>query len=193
MTGALLLLALVAAPDPAPEFQVSGTVHAGLYETLAVLLDVDAMASWDTTCAKSEAIRRPDRHRLLWRYVSDVPWPADDREAIVWSTVKVVKPGEQVRIDFRQAGPDEVPPPPEGQVRVPVLKGRWILTAKGPDRTHVDYKAATRAGGSVPDFVVAHMGEASPKALLSGLKAQARRAQKSGRYSEEVRAWSALR
>ena len=191
MTAPLLLLALVAADDVAPEFQVRGTVDAGIYETLSVLLDVDVMTEWDTTCLKSETIKRPSKDRILWRYVSDVPWPADDREAIVWSTVKVVEPGRKVRIDFKQAGKGEAPSPPDGQVRVPVLKGRWILTAKGPDRTHVDYKSKTSAGGNVPDFVVEHMGEASPKALLQGLKKRARQVRKSGRYVAEVQAWSA--
>ena len=131
---------------------------------------------------------------MLWRYVSDVPWPVDDREAIVWSAVTIVDGGRQVRIDFKQAGPDEPGVPAKtrpGQVRVPVLKGRWILTAKGPAHTHVDYEAKTVAGGSVPDWLVAQMGESSPRALFEGLKKRAKEVHASGLYVDQVKAWSA--
>jgi hypothetical protein len=174
-----------------PAFHVTGTVDAGIWETLVVLLDVGKMTDWDTECLKSEVIKQPSRHRVLWRYVSDVPWPADDREAVVWTTVKVVEPGKHIRIEFKHAGKDEAPPPSDGQVRVPLLKGRWVLTAKGPDKTHVDYRAKTQAGGSVPDFLVAQMGESSPKALLKGLKKRAAQVHKSGEYAQEVKAWAA--
>ena len=104
----------------------------------------------------------------------------------------MVTPGKQVRIEFKQAGLAEAGVPkatPDGQVRVPVLKGRWILTAKGPGQTHVDYRAKTVAGGSVPNWLVAQMGESSPRALFKGLKKRAKQVRASGLYADAEKTW----
>ena len=204
---ALLLAALLALSPPAraaggpaplaqeiPAFRVKGTIAAGVFETLEVLLDIDRLRQWDTECLAAEILRRPSKTRMLWRYVSDVPWPVDDREAILWSSVTVSEGGKTVRIDFEQSAPGEEGVPAktqDGQVRVPLLKGRWILTERGPAETHVDYKAKTSAGGSVPDWLVAQMGESSPRALLKGLAIRAEQVQASGMYAEQVKAWAA--
>ena len=184
LAAVLLCSASTAQADAEPTFRANASVDADLETVLAVLLDVGRYREWDAECLESEELRRPSKGRVFWRYLGAVPWPADDREAYLWSEVTVVKPGAEVRIDFREAAPQETPPPREGVVRVPLLRGSWTLVAEGPKRTRVAYVAKTRAGGAVPDFVVAHVGSASPKALIEGLRRRAAASVLDGRYRD---------
>ncbi len=191
LAAVLLCSASPALADAEPTFRATASVEADLGTVLEVLLDVGRYREWDDECLESEELLRPSKGQVFWRYLGDVPWPAHDREAYLWSEVTVVTPGVKVRIDFREAAADEAPPPRDGVVRVPLLRGSWTLLAEGPSRTGVVYVAKTRAGGAVPDFIVAHVGAASPKALIKGLRKRAAASVKDGRYRDRARAWGA--
>jgi hypothetical protein len=61
--------------------------------------------------------------------------------------------GDELEIRFETAN-DVGPPPATGFVRLPVVRGRWLLSPSAGGGTRIVYQCYSEPGGSIPAFLV---------------------------------------
>ena len=73
-----------------------------------------------------------------------------DRDVTI--RIRRIARGDEVEVRFDSAN-ELGPPPAAGFVRLPVVRGHWLLTPS-PGGTHVVYECYSEPGGSIPAFLV---------------------------------------
>jgi len=158
-----------------PARRAVGMIDAGFHDVLAVLSDVERQVEWMPRSRVVRVLKREDE-RVTWVYsLTDVPWPAADRDAVLRSEIDVVEPDRLAFIRFSSEGAtglvDEVP----GVVRAPRVKGHYRLSALGAGRTRVEYRIDADLGGRLPRAILDWATRQVPLASLLGLRRQVAR------------------
>lgn len=163
-----------------------GVVDANIYEILAVMADIDRMCEWLHSCKQARLIEQKGAFDRITYNRFDLPWPLDDRDAVLQSRITVEQKKEFILIKYWDLKNSSVKPV-EDVVRVPQMKGFYMLEKLGDDKTRVTYQGEARPGGLVPDWVVAQSGRNIPLESIKKLRQQVRRMQ--GKYPDFVKAW----
>jgi hypothetical protein len=157
------------------EFVGRGVVETPLPTVLAVLHDVGSAPEWMHNCAAAHVVEHiDDRHEVVYNRTA-APWPVSDRDTVVSSEAVFDARTHEVRIDFWSVThPKE--PPVRGVVRMPSLRGHWILTPVNDGRaTHVEYQVHADPGGSLPGWIVNMVSKEIPFRTIAGLREQVKR------------------
>lgn len=128
------------------------TLSARLQTLAAIIDDVDLAEEWVHYTADAELIRRIDAQTTLVRFISDLPWPASDRDSVTLNRLSQDPDTLVVRYTI-DSMPDEVPED-DRYVRVPALNGFWEITPRGDGTVDVVYSIQSDPGGSIPASIV---------------------------------------
>jgi len=81
----------------------------------------------------------------------------------------------KVELDFWSVD-DAKAPPVKGVVRMPFLRGHWILWPSADGRTtRVEYQVHANPGGALPNWLVNYVSRDLPFKTIEGLRAQVKR------------------
>jgi hypothetical protein len=117
----------------------------------------------------------PEAARVVWSAITEAIPPAvkkrtvisrDNDEMIIYDQIRTpvvsdrdvtirirrLVNGEGIEIRFQSAN-ELGPPPASGFVRLPVVRGRWILLPE-PSGTRLIYECYSEPGGTIPAFLV---------------------------------------
>lgn len=163
------------------EFQGSGVVEAPLGRVLAVVRDGSRRVEWMPACSGAWVIEENEAARVQISYHrTHAPWPASDRDSINRAHMVVEPAQHRVVLSFEAIDYPKVPPV-KGAVRMPFLRGHWILTAiHHGAATHVEYRVHANPGGMLPDWLANLASKSLPRETIAGLRRQAAKA----RYPE---------
>ena len=170
-----------------PSLKGQVLIKASIYEVMAILQDFDGHKEWMANCHSSKLLKEVDPYTRLSYNRTDAPWPVSDRDTVITSKVKINKQRKQVRISFRNVS-SPLMPEVEDVVRMPTIKGYYLLVAKGPDKTFVVYEVDADPGGSLPDWLAEKASEDLPFNTLGGLRAQVK-AVDFKRYEAFIQKW----
>jgi hypothetical protein len=157
------------------EFQGRGVIDAPLTTVLAVLHDVGSAPEWMHKCAAAHVVEHiDDRHEVVYNRTA-APWPVSDRDTVLSSEAVFDARTREVRIDFWSVThPKE--PPVRGVVRMPFLRGHWILSPLDVGRaTQVEYQVHADPGGSLPGWIVNMVSKEIPFQTIASLREQVKR------------------
>lgn len=170
--------------------KAEGQIDAELTELLAVLADVPRRTEWVKSLAEARVIAGdPEEH--VWMYSRyDFPWPVQDRDSVLESTVlKDYKTGE-VTITFKSVV-DARTPVVEGVVRVPVADGTIYLKRASEGKVFVRYVIKSDPGGALPEWVTNYFTKDVPLNTLTALQTQVVKTR--GLYEDFLRRHAPLR
>lgn len=155
------------------EFRGRGVIEAPLPRVLAVLQDAPHRAEWMSDCSSSYIVEEDhDRRTQIAYHRTKAPWPVADRDSINRAEIRLDVANRRVVLPFEGI---EHPkgPPVKGVVRMPFIRGHWILApARGGKATEVEYQVHANPGGSLPDWIANLASKKLPQQTLIGLRRQ---------------------
>jgi hypothetical protein len=166
-----------------PTVRGVGTIDANIYQVLAVLTDVDHMCKWLHSCEEAKLLKTHGDLDMVTYNRFDMPWPLDDRDAVMRSTVTFYPEKDQVVLRYRNVSSPRVAKR-DDVVRLPLMKGFYLLKRVGPNKTRVVFQGDASPGGMVPDMIVAQSSRSIP---LEAIRKLERRVYKTrGNYADVI-------
>ena len=154
------------------EFRGRGVIDAPLGRVLAVLRDSEHRAEWMSDCASSYLVEEDETSRTQIAYHrTKAPWPVADRDSITRAELQVDPTHHRVVLPFEGIEHPKAPPV-KGVVRMPFIRGHWILTVQPGSKTEVEYQVHANPGGSLPDWIANLASKKLPLVTLQGLRKQ---------------------
>jgi hypothetical protein len=99
------------------------------------------------------------------------PWPVSDRDSINKAEMYVEPAKHRVYLPF--AAIASAVPPVKGVVRMPFMRGHWILVpVDGGRRTEAEYQVFADPGGMLPDWLANLASKTLPRDTIAGLRKQ---------------------
>jgi hypothetical protein len=163
-----------------PVFRGTGTVDASVFELLAILDDAGRHCDWMPNCAGSQLLKKTSDWDRIEYHRTSAPFPVSDRDVVVHSVVtgNVDKQEVWARFDATSlAGHGPV----DGAVRMPRLRGYYLLQALDAQRSRVTYQIDADPGGMLPDWLARLASRKLPVQTIVGLRKQA--AKMRGKYA----------
>lgn len=155
------------------EFRGHGVVDAPLGRVLAVIRDAPHRCEWMAQCAEDYVIEENEAARVQISYHrTKAPWPVADRDSINRAELRVDLARHRVFLPFEAISHPKVPPV-HGAVRMPFLRGHWILQpVHGGNATDVEYQVHANPGGSLPEWMSNMASKKLPLLTIIGLRKQ---------------------
>lgn len=160
------------------EFLGRGVIEAPIARVLAVIRDANRRAEWMPACADSHLVEEDLTSRVQIAYHrTKAPWPVSDRDSVNRAEMLVEPAKHRVYLPFVAIAHPKVPPQ-KGAVRMPVLRGHWILVpVDGGRATEAEYQVFANPGGSLPNWLANLASKTLPRETIAGLRRQVKRAE----------------
>jgi len=157
------------------EFRARGVVEAPVSAVYAVLQDHAHVKDWQYRSVASRVLEKLDDHSEIVYERSGAPWPVQDRDCVLRSTVTFDAAAHQVRLKWKTIDYPKMPPV-DGAVRMPSVSGHWHLTVVNDGGwTQVEYQVQADAGGMIPDWMANSGSKNVPFDTLQALRKQVAR------------------
>ncbi len=159
------------------EFRGRGVIDAPMSKVLGVLSDSARRPMWMERCVRAWSVEKVSDTTQIEYNRTKGTWPVSDRDVVVIGRTSFDVARREVRIDFRNTTSAKVPEQ-DGAVRIPYLRGHWILQPRNGGRsTFIEYQAHADPSGSIPTFLVNLVSRTLPYKTLVGLREQVKRTQ----------------
>lgn len=123
-----------------------------LHALSAVLNDTPNMPRWMHFISHAKEIRRSDYLNREYQFLTSLPWPLADREAVVQLLVRQDAATKAVTVHVVNK-PDLLPPNDE-YVRIPQMQGRFAFSPTGNGKeVEVTYELIMDPGGYIPAWI----------------------------------------
>lgn len=157
------------------EFRGRGDVEASIVRVAAVVREDDRKVEWMKNCAGAATLQYGAAGSGIVYNRTGSPAPfIDDRDIVLDVKSAVSAADKTLRVDFAQTTHPKMPPV-EGVVRMPQLRGHWLLRQVGPNRTNVTYQVRADPGGSLPKWLVNWVNKKLPYHTIAGLRDQTKK------------------
>ncbi len=133
--------------DEVPAFRAVTRVQARLATLVALLLEPARMPQWVDRVHSAVPLPPPDAGSALTHLVFDMPWPLDDRDAVVLSRLTQDATTRVVTMDGVAASERLAPTP--GRVRMPSFEARWRFAPLAGGWVEVEFTGFGDPGGSL--------------------------------------------
>jgi hypothetical protein len=107
----------------------------------------------------------------------------------VHSRAKVNFEKKEITIGFKNTNKENFPEI-DGVVRIPRIKGFYLLQGIDNERTRVTYQIDADPGGSLPTWLSKLTSQKLPRETLTGLRAQVKKTAGSEKYQPQIKAWT---
>jgi hypothetical protein len=156
------------------EFRGRGLIQAPIGRVLAVIRDADRRAEWMPSCGDSHLVAEDLAARTQIAYHrTKAPWPVSDRDSVNRAEMIVEPTKHRVVMPFEAIASAKIPPV-KGVVRMPSMRGHWILIPVDGGRvTDAEYQVFADPGGSLPDWLANFASKTLPRETIAGLRKQA--------------------
>lgn len=133
-------------------FRGEAELNAPVWKVLALIEDEKAGPKWMHETKEFRFLDdRSDPSSNLSYSITSVPWPLKNRDLVVRTTVEVDNEKQIVTMHLK----DEKGTLPENDdnVRVPYLRGEWIISRIDDNTSHIVYQIHALPGGSIPSWL----------------------------------------
>lgn len=161
--------------SPLAEFQGRGLVEAPVARLVAVISDAGRRTEWMAKCVASQRVARVDETSEISYNRTQGSWPVADRDVVLRGKIVFEPAARRIRLTFDSVT-DERMPPQRGVVRMPFLRGHWLLEPRGEGQTFVEYQVHANPGGAIPNWLANLVAKQLPFKTIVALRVQAQRA-----------------
>jgi len=147
------------------EFKGETTLNVPVEKIVEALKDVDKMPKWVPDCKQAKLQKMENENQ--YHYIeTSVPFPLRNRDAVVHFQYIKLDNGIKVLIE----GKPKYLPSNEGLVRIPYIKGYWLLVPIGEYKTSVTYQVHADPGGAIPVWLANATAVDTPYDTLKNLR-----------------------
>lgn len=140
-----------------------------LHAMSGVLNDTPNMPRWMHFISKAKELRRTDYLNREYQFLTTLPWPLADREAIVRLLVRQDPASKGVTVHVQNA-PNLLPPNPE-YIRFPQMTGQFSFIPTGKEKeVEVTYELVLDPGGYIPAWIANIVLKDTPYFTLERLR-----------------------
>jgi len=170
-----------------PTVRGRSVLTGSIYDVLTVLDDTPRRHEWVYRCVESYLVKKiSDLERYVYNR-TEAPWPVSDRDIVSLTKVSFDPEKMVVRIAFEaQAG---ILPEIDGVVRIPYLRGFYLLEAVGDEKTRVTYTIDSDPGGWLPNWLIKLVSKKLPLTTLRSLQGQVNRVRSQGGNDSIRQTW----
>jgi hypothetical protein len=154
----------------ASEFKAEALMDIPLEKILSVLKDPTNYNKWMSDLKYAKTIKTVNDNKWYTYYIAEVPWPLEDRDLVYLINLK----NEPGKITMSLNSNPEFIPESKDYVRMKVAYGKWILTEKGENKTHVYYHLYAEPEIDVPLWIMNMFIVDGPFETLRDLRAYAK-------------------
>ena len=133
------------------DLKITTQFETSLSSIVALFNDVPANTEWVYSSKASKITEKLAPNDIYYYSVSDFPWPLQNRDLIVRSTIKQ-DPDTKV-VTSTSYSTEEDYPRQKGIVRVTVFNSKWTLTPLPSGKVNIEYTVKTDPGGNIPIFL----------------------------------------
>ena len=150
------------------EIKLVTTFNATPAALVALFNNVPEYPKWGYKVAHSELLKRVSDTEFYYYSRFDFPWPLDDRDVVMHTTVVTDATTKMVTLTSK-AAPNYIPGK-EGIVRVRKANVSWTLTPNGDAATVGEYRLSLLPGGLLPDASVSLASDTGPVETVQKMK-----------------------
>jgi hypothetical protein len=152
------------------EIKVSCTLHSSAASLVHLLSIKEEYPAWIYACSEARMLNQVSPFETYHYQVTDAPWPVEDRDLIVRTTVSQ-DPVTKV-IDIYGVGIADYIPENKNKIRVSQYTAHWIITPKGNNTLDIVYLIALDPAGNLPPWIVNLGVSEGPLRTMKNLKAR---------------------
>lgn len=157
--------------SPLSGFVATTTVKSSLSGLVTLITDTKNAKRWLYRTNYIDVLARDDGQQFFTiRVVTDVPWPLSDREALVDVRISQDATTGRVRIDSNESAHINKYPVAENCLRMPMVKGYWLLKPLANGLVEVTMSGHADPGGMIPKGLVNFLIQEHPYNSLQGLR-----------------------
>ena len=119
-----------------------------LSSMVATFDDTASYTRWMHNCTESRLLKYMNVHERITYTVTHAPWPAADRDTVVYSLMSQNPDDLSVTIDI--AGRPEYLPKQPHRLRIPMMKAMWTFKPLKSGTVMIVYQTVTDPGGPLP-------------------------------------------
>ena len=123
-----------------------------LSSMVATFDDTASYTRWMYNCTESRLLKYINVHERITYTVTHAPWPADDRDTVVYSFMSQNPEDLSVTIDITSR-PDYLPKQPH-RLRIPMMKATWTFKPLKSGTVMIVYRTVTDPGGPLPIWLL---------------------------------------
>ena len=151
------------------EIRIVTTFDVEIEKFMAVLNNAESYKEWVYKCSEGRMLERINEKEFIYYTVSDLPFPASDRDLVIhskqWSDQEGNIHSKSVGIEnYLDVSPD--------YVRIPFFESTWDIYPMEDGKIKIDYKAISHPGGFIPTWLVNMAITTGPIKTMEGLKNQ---------------------
>jgi hypothetical protein len=152
-------------------FKGSMILDADIHQVFSVLYDPYHKKEFIQNCDKFELLKVSTLPESTISYMKmKSPFPLiDDRDVVIQTKTEILNKQKAIRVNFWNTT-HPLRRPQKGIVRIPLLKGQWILQSLSEGKTNVQYQLVTNPGGLIPKWIVNLANKKLPFKTLTKMK-----------------------
>lgn len=152
-------------------FKAVTVVKSSLSGLVSLITDTENAKRWLYRTSTIDVLKRDDTaHLFTIRVITDLPWPFNDREALVDVRITQDATSGKVRIDSNESPDAAHYPVKECCVRMPLVQGFWMFKPLANGMVEVTMSGHADPGGNVPAGAVNFLIQEHPYNTLKGLR-----------------------
>jgi START domain len=155
------------------EVKITTSIQAPLSGIVTLLHEVDQYYRWAYKVTSAKTIKKINDQELYYHSTIDFPWPVDDRDIVMYSTIQQLENGTVIAKS--SAAPDMTPVDAK-YVRIRVSETKWTLVPSPTGWTYVEYYIYSNPGGSLPEWLVNMAIDVGPRETLKNMKVMLKQA-----------------
>lgn len=155
------------ASSPIKEFKAITTINADKLKISNILMKINNYVNWYPDISESSLLKIINANERIVYYKLDVPWPADDRDAVM--KFEINKQPHEILIKMNSLTGYKAKI--DGVVRIGKATGFWKLTTDGK-KTKVIYQFLADPVGNLPAWIINMMIVDNPYKTMIALKEQ---------------------
>jgi len=157
--------------------KVETVVKASLKELVALFKDSQNHDKWVFMNCGAVMLEEVDNFNWVYYGVTDLPWPASDRDYITIVNMQQNPIDFSIQINARAVF--DYIPEKDAFVRIRLIKSSWLLNPLGNGEVHIIFKMEADPGGNIPIWLVNLAVTKGPYKTVEGLLKRV----ESGKYS----------
>ena len=149
--------------------RASSTTNRGsLKDYYALMKNVDNYKSWMHGVKNIELLERQTENEFTYYMLSDLPWPAKDRDIVINTKVHYEKNKNRVYTDAENQ--QNIVPEKEGVRRLQKMNASWSFEQINPETIKIKYEGRIHSSIVLPDWLKKHVSYIAPFNTIKNIK-----------------------
>jgi hypothetical protein len=150
------------------ELKLVTSLKVSLSGLVTLLSEVENYPKWGYKVSESRELKKVSANESYYYSKLDFPWPLDDRDVVVRSTI--VQDPVSRRVTATSIAQPDYLPTNKGVIRMRNAKTTWTLVPGQGGWTYVEYFISSDPGGSLPDWLVNMAIDVGPRETIKNIR-----------------------